>query len=78
MTDVYTMDEKTGKIDRVATYSIGPKQALIAFIMQSKKNMNFWTYPQHIEGMRESTKKADHWYFDDIANSRILAAYPVR
>ena len=38
MTDIYTMDEKTGKIERAAVYSLDPKQAIIAYIMQARKN----------------------------------------
>jgi len=76
MTSIFEMNEKTGKIDRVASYSIDPKKALICYIMQSRKNFNTWEYPEHIEGIRESRTVSDHWYFDDIPNNRILASYP--
>lgn len=76
MTDIYTMDEKTGKVERVAVYSLNPKQAIIAYVMQSRKNFNSWEYPASIPGIRESGRRVNHYYYDDMANGRIIAAYP--
>ena len=75
-TSVYSMDEKSGVIIIVADYSIEPKKALIAYVMQQQGDWNTWTYPDHIEGIRESAKAKNHYYYDDLANNRILAAYP--
>lgn len=76
MTDIYTMDEKTGKIERAAVYSLDPKQAIIAYIMQARKNFNTWNYPADMPGIRESGRRVNHLYYDDMANGRIIAAYP--
>jgi hypothetical protein len=71
------MDEKTGKITRQATYSTDSKQSLINFIMQDiRGNYNTWEYPTNIEGIRESPTVANHYYYDDMKNNRIIASYP--
>lgn len=77
MSTIYACDEKTGKINRLCSYSISPKRALVTFIMQFlRRNYNTWEYPDSIPGMRESSTVKDHWYFDDFENQRVLAAYP--
>ena len=76
MTNIFTMDEQSGKIMRTASYSLDPKQALIAYVMQSRGNMNTWEYPTDLQGIRESTKAANHFYYDDIKHNLIIAAYP--
>ena len=76
-TIIYELKENgDGNINKIAEYTINPKDALVCFIMQSRKNFNTWNYPQEIKGMRESKTVSNHWYFDDIANNRVLAAYP--
>jgi hypothetical protein len=77
MTNIYVMDEKTGKIEMTCAYSVGPKQAMINYIMQYiKHNWNVWQYPEQIDGVRESTKAKDHFYYDDIRHGKIIASYP--
>lgn len=76
MTQIYEMDERTGHIENKATYSLGPKVAIIAYIEQKRGNWLTWTYPQSISGIRESHTCANHYYYDDIPNSVIIAAYP--
>jgi hypothetical protein len=79
MTDIYEMNEKTGNIKRLATYSTEPKQSMINFIMQElRHNFNTWQYPENIESIRESKMAPNHFYYDDIVNSRVIAAYPSR
>lgn len=56
--------KETGEIVRRSTYSLPTKSALIAFVMQERKNMNTWEYPNHIDGMRESKIKTGQWYYD--------------
>lgn len=73
---IYTLDEKTGKIEKRASYSIEPKRALICYIMQQEKNFNTWAYPDHIQGIRESDREPNHFYYDDIKNCQVIAAYP--
>ena len=76
MTQIYEMNENTGHIENKATYSLDPKAAMIAYIEQKHGNMNTWNYPKAIEGIRESKTVKDHFYYDDIPNGVIIAAYP--
>lgn len=76
MTQIYEMNERTGHIENKAVYSLGPKAAMIAYIEQKHGNMSTWNYPKHIEGIRESQTVKGHFYFDDIPNGVIIAAYP--
>ena len=77
MTEIWELKEGDGDMHRVATFSIPPKQALVAYIMQTiEKDFSTWQYPEKIAGMRESQTVADHWYYDDFARRRVLAAYP--
>jgi len=77
MTNIFVMDEQSGKIMRKATYSLDPKKALICYIEQTiSKNFNTWEYPEDIAGIRESKKAANHFYYDDIKHNLIIAAYP--
>lgn len=77
-TMIYELQEKTGKINKLAIYTVDPKRALINFIMQYiHNNFNTWNYPEHINGIRESDTVKQHFYYDDIYNERVLAAYPV-
>ena len=71
---IYSMDEKTGKIERKAEYTLDAKKALIAYIMQYTRNdFNTWEYPENIDHMRQSTKGEKGYYYD--YNNTILAAY---
>ena len=74
-TDIFTMQERTGKIEFRASYTLPPDKALVAFVEQQKKNYNFWTYPKRLVGMRESPTASGNWYYDDIPNNQIIAAY---
>ena len=77
MTDIWELKEGVGEMQRVATYSLPPKAALVAYIMQAIKNdWSTWQYPEVIKGMRESQTVSDHWYYDDFAGKRVLSAYP--
>lgn len=76
-TIIYELKENgDGSISKIAEYTLNPREALICFIMQDKKNFNTWDYPKEIEGIRESEILPNHWYFDDDINKRVLAAYP--
>lgn len=75
VTDIYTMQERTGKIEFRCSYTLPPDEALVAFVEQQKKNYNFWTYPERLEYMRESPTVSGNWYYDDIQNNQIVAAY---
>lgn len=73
---IYECDSN-GKISKLAEYSVEPEQALINYIQQYVKgNWNTVNYPKHMKGICESRIKKDHFYFDDIPNNRVLAAYP--
>ena len=63
-----------GHIEYKARYSLTPKQAMIAYIQQEKGNFNTWTYPSWIDGIRESTLKPRHFYFD--LGDDVIASYP--
>ena len=67
--------KEQGGLNKLAEYSLPPRQALVAFIEQDvRKNFNHWNYPTQIDGMREGAP--GHWYYDDVAGKRVLAAYP--
>ncbi|MCC2256177.1 hypothetical protein LKD70_17485 [Ruminococcus sp. CLA-AA-H200] len=77
-TMIYELKEGSPVACIVAEYSVDPKPALVAYIMQSLYNdYNTWDYPVMVKGMRESDTVKNHWYYDDFANRRVLAAYPV-
>ena len=67
------MTEETGHIERKATYSLTPKEALRNYIMQVVfKDVHWWNYPEIIQGMRES----EHgWFWDYIEQGKVIAAY---
>lgn len=70
--------DSNGRINKLAVYSIAPEKALISYIQQYiHGNWNTWEYPKHMKGIRESKIKKNHFYFDDIQNDRVIAAYPV-
>jgi hypothetical protein len=73
MTTIYELNSE-GNIIEKAQYTIEPKKALIAYIMQAKKNNNTWQYPEHIDGIKESQTKRNHYYYD--MGNIVLAAYP--
>lgn len=75
-TSIYECDSN-GKISKLAEYSVAPEQALINYIQQYiKGNWNIANYPKHMKAIRESSIKKNHFYFDDIPNDRVIAAYP--
>ena len=73
---IYELKETCGTMNKLAEYTLDPKDALVSFIMQSRKNFNTWDYPKEIKGMWQSNMAPNHWYFDDFDNKRVLAAYP--
>lgn len=75
-TSIYECDSN-GKISKLAEYSVAPEQALINYIQQYiHGNWNIANYPKHMKAIRESRIKKNHFYFDDIPNDRVIAAYP--
>ncbi len=66
MTDIKLLTDNG--IKTVATFSIDCKRALIAFIRQLRGDYQTWTYPEHIDGMYESTTRKGVWYFEDGNN----------
>lgn len=74
-TDIFTMQERTGKIEFRCSYTLPADKALIAFVEQQKKNYKTWAYPEKLQGMRESPTVRGNWYYDDIPNNQVIAAY---
>ena len=75
-TSIYECDSN-GKISKLAEYSVAPEQALINYIQQYiHGNWNTANYPKHMKAIQESRIKKNHFYFDDIPNDRVIAAYP--
>lgn len=73
---IYECDSN-GKITKVAEYSVEPKQALINYVQQYMNgNWNTASYPKRMKGIRESRMKKNHFYYDDIQNDKVIAAYP--
>ncbi len=76
-TNIYELCEGNSFARMVATYSLEPKAAMVAYIRQSiHKDFNTWNYPEEIPGMRMSDTVKDHWYYDDPAGRRVICAYP--
>lgn len=62
-----------GRIINVAAYSIDPKPALVAYLMQTiHHNYNTWEYPEIVNGMYAGI--TDNWYYD-TPDGGVLAAY---
>lgn len=60
---VITKLDTDGNFHELGSYSLEPKQALIAYYMQNeKKNFNTWDYPSDIEGVRERPSKTGYFY----------------
>lgn len=82
LSSIYVLEEGM-TLRKTAEYTLPPKQALVAYIKQVLFNdYNTWTYPEIVEGMRESDTLADHWYFDKKkgkfgGREAVFAAYPV-
>ena len=82
MSTIWMLEEGDPNPKLVAEYSLPPKAALVAYVEQKyRNNLNTWEYPEQLEGMRESSTLADHWYYDlfktrgDKINA-VVAAYP--
>ena len=76
MTMIYKLDIGRPGPEKVAEYSLTPKEALVNFIEQFLKgNYQFWKYPEEIKGMRESSTAPGNWYYD--TGDTVYAAYPV-
>ena len=79
---IYELRENEGpELKKRAVYSLPPKKAIVCYIEQVLfHNTNTWDYPEEIEGMRQSSTVADHWYFDEFRDRHgvngVLAAYP--
>ena len=69
-TTIYSLEDN-GTIEELAIYSLEPKAALIAFIQQSKGNMNTWDYPTEMVGIHE---KRNRFYFLDLPNNITIGA----
>ena len=55
MSNVFLLTPE-GTITKQATYSLSPKEALRNFIKRTiKGNMEWWTYPKEVEGMKPTT-----------------------
>ena len=82
MTTIYEIKEGSTDVRRKASYSLEPKKAMVAYIEQHLNyNYNTWEYPEIIEGMRESSTVADHWYYDlfkgrNAEYNGVISAYP--
>ena len=78
---IFMLKEGASGIKRGATYSLPPKKALICYVEQYvRNNWDTTSYPETLEGMRESSVKKDHWYYDVIKPGRptlTIAAYPM-
>ena len=71
---VYEVKNDSGKINKLATYSVDAKKAMIAFIKQQENDYNTTNYPSIIEGMRKTPIKKG-WLYDDLKNDRTLVSY---
>ena len=65
MTEIRKLHDD-GKVTPEGIYSIGAKQALVCYIEQTlHNNTSWWTCPETLPGMTESTAKAGVWYYID-------------
>lgn len=63
-----------GEFHDLATYSLEPKAALIAYYMQNeKKTYNTWSYPTDLDDIRERPMGLGYMYSkgDDLIYSRL-------
>ena len=51
---VMIWDGNTGECIKSARYTLSPKKALIAAVMQYNGNYNTWEYPKDIKGIYKS------------------------
>ena len=55
--------DKDGEFHDLASYTLHPEQALIAYYMQNeKKNFNTWDYPDHIDVIKERPMGLGFYY----------------
>ncbi len=67
-----------GDVINVCEYSIEPKPAMVAYLMQTiHHNYNTWQYPEVIDGMYQSNVCPDNWYYD-MPDGGCIAAYGYR
>lgn len=76
VTIINEMNGCTGNIELKAQYTCNPKNALIAYTMQQKRNYNTWTYPKNIDGIFESKIKPHTFYYIDTNRNLIIQAFP--
>ena len=75
ITDIYTLTEGESDVKYRATYTLPPCKALICFVMQSHGNMHTWKYPETLDGIRESTSRKGHLYYDDCVNGHNIIVH---
>jgi hypothetical protein len=70
--------DENGDFHMLATYSLEPEKALIAYYMQQEKsNFNTWDYPEKIEAIRQYPSGSGYFYNkgDDVIYSRSSEAF---
>jgi hypothetical protein len=68
-------DKETGELKHSCLFTANTKQALINHIRQAIHNdYNTWNYPEHIEGIKESTTKQGVLYYE--YENQIIQAIP--
>ena len=65
---VMLFDAIKGEFIKEAFYSLPPKKALIAAVMQYKGNTNTWEYPTDLDGIYKSHIIKDRLMYDITEN----------
>lgn len=61
---VMLFDARKGEFVKEMLYTLPPKEALIAGMMQHKGNVNTWEYPKDIKGIYKSSVVKDRLLYD--------------
>lgn len=59
----------------VAAFSLAPKQALVAYLMEEDGMLDATAYPEQIPGMWESQTVPGRWYYSDALNNRVFSSF---
>lgn len=75
---IYEVKEGDPNIQKKAVYSLPPKAALVAYIMQYvHRDWNTGNYPETLDGMHEGAYPG-RWYYALVSKGQntVVAAYP--
>lgn len=73
MNSTISLLDTEGNIKELTSYSLNPKDALIAYYMQQeKKNYSTWDYPKELDNIKE--RKSGKGYYYTQGNGNIIVS----